>query len=269
MVGPEADIIGGTLHHALGELDAVCVVLHNQDTQTEETVRAFASGVYKGRLWVRHAEESGYLQSKYMTAAANWVWQDKLNGAPTMIVPFDADELWSTPAGPVRDRLRRLPAGIRCVAAHLYDYRCTALDRPDPDPFKRMVWRSAEPGPLPKVAVRWDSSLTIDQGNHGILLRGKWMPTAEVPAGLSVSHFQYRSPQHFVRKVLDGAASYAAAERHGINPEWGGHWKAAAQLHSSEGPAALLDLYYEQFYFTDPGAAGLVNDPAPYRPWEV
>lgn len=261
MVRDEADVILPLLDHLTGEgVDGV-VVADNLSTDGTGGLLATTSA------HVVRDPDPAYRQSEKMTALA--AHARALAGTDDLwIVPLDADEIWYDGYGlPLAQRLRSLPLEDEAVWVPIWNHWCTPHDDPaEPDPFRRIRWREPHhQDPLGKVAYRWSPDLVIDQGNHAVLRAG--VPVSAEFCGLALRHFPYRSPEHFVAKARNGAAAYKALEAEdGPLPDgMGGHWRGYGDLLSRWGEQAARDWFAEHFFYEDPGAAGLVEDPAPVR----
>jgi len=252
MVRDEADVIAGTLQHMADEVDHLIVA---DNLSTDGTRDLLADLARQLPLTLVDDQVPGYYQSFKMSALAD---RAAAAGA-TWVVPFDADELWLSRFGRVREVLAELEHPV--AAAELTNHLRTAIDLDDPDPFVSMVWRQRDPAPLRKVAFRWEPGAVIAQGNHDVHLPGG---TSRVEC-LQVRHFPYRSAQQFTRKALNGAAAYRAAA--GLSEQDGAHWRAYGEIAEREGPDRLADVFREHFWYLSPTDAGLVRDPAPYLRW--
>jgi len=251
MVKNEADVIEGTLRHMAGEVDYLIVA---DNGSTDSTRRILDRLEYQLPLTVVDDPDVAYYQAVKMTRLAE---RAAALGAG-WVVPFDADELWRHPDGPIRDVLGGFPEDVTSCTAVLYNHLRTGMDVDDTDPFRSMVWRSREPGALPKVAFRWQHGATVHQGNHGVDLPHPGI----TGTGLEVRHFPIRSAAQFVRKVVQGGAAYAATD---LSADQGAHWRGWAALHAAGGDQVIHDIYRDHWWYPAPAEAGLVNDPAPYR----
>lgn len=252
MVRNEADVIAGTLRHMADEVDHLIVADNGSTDGTREILDELAREL---PLTVVDDPDPAYYQSQKMTALAEKAAAD---GA-VWIAPFDADEIWFSRLGRIRDVLAAAPEDI--AHAPLVNHFATAIDPAGDDPFVTMQWRQREPGPLPKVAVRWRPGAVIQQGNHGATLPG----SVAVGHGLlELRHFPYRSARQFATKAIQGAAAYRLTD---LPADQGAHWRSYGEIADRFGPEALEDVYREHFWFFSPVDAGMVHDPAPYLRW--
>jgi glycosyltransferase involved in cell wall biosynthesis len=243
MVKDEADIIASTVGHMAGQVDMVIVA----DNGSTDGTRDILDGL---DVIVIDDPEIGYYQSRKITALAH---RAMAQGAD-WIVPFDADEWWTTSTGGrITDFLAVVDPMWQVVSAPTFDHVPTGEDPDDPDPTRRIVWRRATPNPLPKVACRTAADLTIAQGNHSAHYEA---PAPTLPDGLIVHHFPYRSAEQFARKATNGAAAYAATD---LPEDMGRHWRDYGRIASEHGDEALEAVFRRWFW--QPDVTGLVHDP--------
>ena len=253
MVLDEADVIAGTLRHMGDEVDHLIVADNGSTDGTRDLLADLADDL---PLTVVDDPDPAYYQAAKVTRLADAA---AAQGA-TFVVPFDADELWFAHEGRVRDVLAALPAAVNVARAQLTNHYSTAIDPAEPDPFRRMQWRSAEPQPLPKVAFRWEEGAVVHQGNHGVTV-----PSGEVALDvLEIRHFPARSAEHFIRKARNGAAAYRATD---LPATEGAHWRAYGEILDRFGEDGLADVYRAHWWYLSPTDSGLVQDPAPYLRW--
>lgn len=249
MVRDELDILGFTLAHMLTQVDAVLVADNGSRDGTGDLLR----GWFDDRLTVVDDPEPGYWQSRKMSALA----QRAREMGATWVVPWDADEAWFARSGRrIADVLNALPPTVLVAEADLWDHVPTSADPDDSNPLTRIGWRRSYPAPLPKVAVRVQSGLVIEQGNHSATFPRTDLPP-KVSNLLTIRHFALRTPEQMIRKARNGGAAYA----HTTLPEHvGAHWRQWAQL-SDE---ALREVFAHYYFAADPhGDPKLVFDPAP------
>lgn len=254
MMRDEADVAYAVVKHMAYQVDHVIVADNMSTDGTYEILRGLESEL--DNVLVIRDEKPGYYQSMKMTNLGN-VAANKFGA--TWVVPFDADEVWYSRFGPLGAVLDGLSPEVTIARATLFNHYCTALDlapKPGETPFHTMRWRKREPGKLPKVAVRWDETAVIHQGNHGADV-AKPM-TLDV---LEIRHFPYRSAAHMVRKARNGAEAYRAAPE--LDAGMGVHWRAYGQIAELHGDEALEDVFRAHFWYLSPTDSDMVEDPAP------
>lgn len=259
MVRDEADIIEATVRNIAAQVHHVIVADNGSTDGTRDILADLARDI---GIDVVDDPERGYWQSRKITALAHRAGD---MGAD-WIVPFDADEVWYCPHGPIADHLAGVGPSCFVASAAVYDHVSSSLDPADPNPVTRISWRHVEPLPLPKVACRWRPDLNVHQGNHGADYGG--MTPAAVPL-LVVRHFPYRSAEQFVRKVRNGSEAYRATD---LPADVGAHWRQWGDILDRDGEEAVADIYRRWFWRQDPTRKArrdgeilprLIFDPAP------
>jgi hypothetical protein len=251
MVKDEADVVVGVMRHMADEVDHLLVADNGSTDGTRDLLDVLSREL---PMTVVDDPEPAYYQSQKMTQLAHQAYDE---GA-VWIVPFDADELWYSPHGRVKELLATSKRNV--VTADLYNHFATSLDLEDPDPFRAMIWRQRRPMTLPKVAVKWVPTAVIHQGNHGVT-----HPNADRPGiGLMIRHFPYRSMDQFVRKAVNGAEAYKLTD---LPHELGAHWRGYGAIYQHHGRQALEQVYRDHFWYLSPMDSKMVRDPAPYLHW--
>ena len=235
MCKDEADVIEQIVAHMLGEVDVVLVADNGSTDGTREILESLP-------VVVKDDPDVGYYQSQKMTALAH---EARAKGAD-WIVPFDADEIWRSADGPIKDALASLPPDAMICEAAVLDHVATDEEGLSP-------WRRPEQLPLRKVAVRAYDRLVIHQGNHGATFRGIGYPLRATGL-LEVHHFPYRTLEQMISKARNGAAAYAATN---LPEDIGAHWREYGRLSDEQ----IREVFYEYFHSADPEADGLVYDP--------
>jgi Glycosyl transferase family 2 len=258
MVRDEIDIIASTLHHIAGEVDHIVVADNGSTDGTRDILSDLANDL---PLTIIDDPDPAYYQSRKMTNLGNMAHEQ---GA-RWIIPFDADELWLSD-GRVGTDLMSLDESIRVHDVALYNHFPSSIDPAGTNPFITIRWRQRKPATLPKIAVRWTPGTVIHQGNHGVTLPGPRDPGCRRSGLLTIRHFPYRSAEQFVRKAINGAAAYAATD---LPIELGAHWRQYGEVHRLHGPDAVAGIFRQHFWYLSPLDGGLVEDPAPYRRWDL
>lgn len=242
MVKDEMDILPYTIKHMQTQVDDILVM---DDGSTDGTLE-FLKTQWVG-LVSSHIE--GYYQSLKMTYLADYAREQM--GA-TWVVPFDADELWTSPWGTIKEVCEANEDTYGILTAALYDHMVTGFSSANlQNPTKYMEWRRVNPLPLPKVACRAEISLTIDQGNHNARYCVPARRTDEAP--LVVHHYPYRSVEQFIRKARNGAAAYAKTD---LPMEIGNHWRTWGKFTDE----MLAGIFYKYYYVENPTASYILDD---------
>jgi glycosyltransferase involved in cell wall biosynthesis len=255
MVKDEADVIAGTLRHMASEVDGLVVADNGSTDGTRELIAQLAAELPLPVIIVDDTEPAYYQSRKMSNLAAAAA---DAGGPGTWVVPFDADEIWYA-AHPLREVLPSLWEPV--AVAQLFNHFRTALDADDPDPYRSMVWRQAQPAALGKVAFQWRPGAVIHQGNHGVSLPGYAGPGI---AAVELRHFPYRSAEQFVRKAVNGATAYKLTD---LPDDQGAHWRAYGETYDRHGEQAVRAVFEAHFNHLSPVDVGMVRDPAPYLRW--
>lgn len=255
MVKDEAEIIEYTLAYMASEVDEIIVA---DNLSSDETVEVLASLNLPCSLVLTNDDEVGYYQSRKMTDLA---FLAKERGAD-WVIPFDADEIWRSSDGSIREALSRVVSPVAGFSLYNY-FPCPGDDQEARNPFQRIYHRDASPAPLPKVAVRPVPGLVIEQGNHGASINGRKVPDprsglrADPPIVGVVRHFPWRSFEQFELKVRNGAAAYQATD---LPEEMGSHWRGYGRVLDELGPEGLRTGIWERWFY-NPDGVDLVYDP--------
>lgn len=251
MVRDEMDILPYTLPRMLQQVDGLVVADNMSTDGTDEFLFDFASRY--DNVVLEWDDNPAYFQSEKMSALAHVAAE---HGAD-FVVPFDADEVWVTEHGILKDCLDVWP-GYELFDIHLYDHVVSALDRNDTsDPVTQITWRRVQSNPLPKVMCKVEPGLVIEQGNHGARYPGP-VQTCHL-FSTHIHHYPYRSAEQMIRKARNGAAAYAAAGP--LIPETTGqHWRDYGKLTDEQ----LTEVFYKWFYENDPeNNPAVVHNPCP------
>lgn len=207
MVKNEADIIGQTIDHLLGQgVDGVLVVDNNSTDATPEVLASRADGE---RVFIGQDAEPAYFQAQKMRYLARWASK----AGAEWIVPFDADEWWYGVDESLAATLRASTTPIVAAVIH------NAFPSPSTASMSEPGWRvDCKPARLEKVAYRVHPVAALHHGNHGVSRPGR------TSRPLRILHFPWRSRAQFHSKVAIGSA---AIEMTGPRAPGGGgdHWR--------------------------------------------
>jgi len=270
LVRNEADIIAYTLAHFISQgVDGIIIQDNNSDDTTAELCLQCAKKANIPIFLRPDPPNSGFFQADKINELSKLA----IKQGATHIIPFDADELWYSPLGRVADLMKGPDFG--CQSVPQYFHYSTTYDNPAEDnPYKRMLYRTIDPRPWPKVCLRWFPGVSIGGGNHFLCTpSGKVTPPGP-KMEIAIRHFPCRSFEQMVDKII----------RHGIamdiqyptDPEWGmngPHQRHLYRRYQKEGFKALFRTWLEgdgktegtgHILIKDPAGYDLINDPAPY-----
>lgn len=247
IVKDEADVVGFTIEHLLGQVDHVYVADNLSTDGTWELLHTLPADC----ISISRDEEVGYWQSRKTTDLA----MRALEEGHEWVVPCDADEWWVSQDGrTVKQTLEGLSPDVMVVTAPIYHYLPTSDDGSDGSPFERIGWRLREHAVLPKVACRLRPELTILAGNHGANYDDQ---PFLISGGLIVRHYSWRSAEQYVRKIRNGAQAYAATD---LEAHTGSHWRV---FPTDITDVALATHFRKHFWRRGPSDyPDLVYDPA-------
>lgn len=221
LVKDEADILPSMIRHMLSEGVHHLIVADNNSTDgTTDHLHDFIRN--GAPLTYVHDPDPAYRQADKMNRLVHRAGR---MGA-TWIVPWDADEWWFSPHGRLAEVLTPDIEPVQWVEGY---YHVPHPDDPDdPDPTKRMTHRrQGRDCPQSKVCFRYHPKASIHPGNHNVE-----RPGSRGLGRVAFREFQYRSYEHFVRKVRNGKAAYDAAPD--LHPELGIHWRRLGALSDEE-----------------------------------
>lgn len=198
MVRNEQDVIGRTVQHLIAEgVDHVLIADNLSTDSTRNILNGLAATL---PITVVDDPDPAYRQSEKMTALAR---RAGAAGAD-WIIPFDADELWLSTEGRLRDLLEA-EQGVEVLEAELLRHYAPFWGARGPNLWARMRWRDDGPARFYKVAFVAADDVTLEMGNHSVTaprpLRQRREPK------LQVRHFQYRTFAQMARKTRQGRAA--------------------------------------------------------------
>lgn|SRR5512139_195339 len=260
MVRDEADIIEASVRHALWHLDGV-IVADNLSADGTSRILDQLTAEFP-QLLIMGDDVEAYRQSEKTTALGRLAAETD----PDLewVVPIDADETWRVRGRPY-ERVADLLACTDWNVAYARTLNHVVVEGVDVVGglfgSSRMPYRIPGPGPLPKVALRWEHGAVIDQGNHGCSLPScpslpEYDPDTAV---LEIRHFQYRSRDQLARKVRTGAAAYRAAVD--LPEMYGTHWREYDRIIAERGEDGIDEIWAGLSY-TAETVDRLVYDPA-------
>ena len=281
MAKDEADIIDHTMYHFAANGAAGIIVADNlsKDNTREKMEEAKANiAKYNPDIRVIIVEDNvvAYTQSDKMTNLASMA---KDNGAQ-WVIPFDIDEIWHAHGKTLQEAFELLDQdGVDVYKALYTNHSITEFDQPGTSPFHSMQWKWNLPTNH-KSCFKFrdgDSFVRISNGNHLVQHNG-WDIGVNVktvlddyghdkiifgPQLLEIRHFQWRSLDHFIKKILNAYESCKALGP-GADLYNGAAWAEHFIIYQSEGLDGLVKFFQKNVLVTgDTGS--MINDPAPIK----
>ena len=281
MAKDEADIIDHTMYHFAANGAAGIIVADNlsKDNTRQKMEEAKANiAKYNPDIKVIILEDNvvAYTQSDKMTNLASMA---KDNGAQ-WVIPFDIDEIWHAHGKTLQEAFELLDQDGVDVYKVLYtNHSITEFDEPATSPFHSMQWKWNVPTNH-KSCFKFrdgDSFVRVSNGNHLVQHNG-WNIGANVktvlddyghdkivfgPQLLEIRHFQWRSLDHFIKKILNAYESCKALGP-GADLYNGAAWAEHFIVYESEGLDGLVKFFEKNILVV--GDTGLlIDDPAPIK----
>ena len=179
----EADIAEACITNLLAQGVDIILVADQSDDGTGDILKGFSE------VAVYDSPSEWHDQEVWMNRLARVLGED---AGCDWVVPFDADEFWSAPGG-LANYLDALNPDIGIVNATLWHHR-------------DWEYKYAVPERLPKVCFRWRPDAVLAVGNHAVAIPGARVLPARDIGGVTIRHWQYRSFEHYCRKVRDNSA---------------------------------------------------------------
>lgn len=279
MAKDEGDIIDHTMYHFAANGAAGIVIADNlSKDNTKEKIEEAKNKIskYNPNIEIIVLEDNvlAYSQSEKMTKLASIARQHGAN----WIIPFDIDEIWYSPGRTLQDAFELLNKEGADVYKVLYtNHSVTDSDHKGLCPFYSMQWK----WPMPtnhKSCFRFrngDSFIRISNGNHFVQHNG-WDIGSNIktliddyghdqiifgPQLIEIRHFQWRSLDHFLKKILNAYESCKALGP-GADLYNGAAWAEHFKIYESDGIDGLK-RYYENNILVKGDTGSLVFSPAP------
>ena len=279
MARDEGDIIDHTMYHlAANGVDGIIVADNLSKDDTRQKVEEAKANIskYNPNIKIIILEDNivAYTQSEKMSNLAALA---RSNGA-RWVIPFDIDEIWYSPQGTLKEAFEKLES--ENVDAYKVLYTNHSVTDSDPEgvsPFHTMNWKWNLPTNH-KTCFRFrdsDRFVRISNGNHFVQHNG-WDIGSNIktfiddyghdkivfgPQLLSIRHFQWRSLDHFMKKVLNAYTACKALGK-GADLYNGAAWEEHFNVYESEGIDGLVG-FFEKNILVKGNTGSLIFDPAP------
>jgi len=279
MARDEGDIIEHTMYHLAANGAAGIIIADNlskDDTRQKIEKAKENIAIYFPKTQIIILEDNlvAYKQSEKMTNLASLA---RTYGAQ-WIIPFDIDEIWYSPGRTLQEAFGILTDDGVDVYKVLYtNHSITSLDKQALSPFHSMHWKWSLPTNH-KSCFRFrdgDSFVRISNGNHFVQHKG-WDIGTNIktviddyghdkvifgPQLIQIRHFQWRSLDHFMKKVLNVYESCKALGK-GHDLYNGAAWEEHFKIYESSGIKGLEEFYKNNILITE-DTGSLIFDPAP------
>lgn len=223
-------------HHRMG-VDAFIITDNNSTDHTPDIIRH-----YKNKGWVIESiseTATNYKQKKWVD---RMIWLAKVRYKADWVINADADEFWYTSSGNLKDVMRHTHANVlRCEMRSTYptpnvdwtQWQHTVRYVDNPDSYNLSPYSIFE-HQYKKVLHRTAGYIQISMGNHKVFM----LPKHETKSPIVVYHYNFRSCQQFVNKMINGGKQL---EQH-KSKHAGRHWRYYYALYK-ENPQRLEDEY--------------------------
>lgn len=279
MARDEGDIIYHTMTHLAANGIKGIIVADNLSTDnTWEQMNYAKEAIEKSscdtQVILVKDEVNAYKQGEKMTSLGAMA---RSHGAD-WVIPFDVDEIWFSPGKTLFDAFQILSNDNVDVYRALYTNHSVTISDPDgSSPFHSMVYKWSLPTNH-KTCFRFrsgDSFVRISNGNHFVQHNG-WDIGSRVkvyiddygedrivkgPLQIQIRHFQWRSLDHYIKKVTNAYKSCKALpSNHDLYN--GAAWHQEFLAFESAGISALEEMYYKNVLVKE-DLGSLIYDPAP------
>ncbi len=265
MMRDEEDVAEHVVRHLLNsDIDGIIIAENLSADQTLnklESVHTWAAKNYPAvDFQIINDAQPAYYQWRKMTALSQLAGK---RGA-TIIIPFDADEIWYAPEFPsLRSYFLAQISDIWVFEAAMFNHIASASDLKTGNPFVDIQYRRSDICTTKKIAFRYQDDAVLDQGNHVVAYQSKSDQILPSVGGLFIRHFQWRGEKHFQKKIKNGAEAYKLTD---LPETIGAHWRNYGEILANEGEAGAINLYKKHFYVSSPETDNaFVLDPAPIK----
>lgn len=279
MAKDEGDIVYKTLCHlASNGVDGIVIANNLSKDNTQEEIEKAKKHIEEAipgiQIIVLEDNVVQYTQSEKMSNLAEMA---RGHGAE-WIIPFDVDEIWYSPNSTLKEAINTINDENYDVYRVLYtNHSITKNDPVNKHPFESMGYKWSMPTNH-KSCFRFrsgDSKVKISNGNHFVQHNG-WDIGQHVkvaiddygfdrvifgPQLVAIRHFQWRSLDQFIQKILKSYESCKALDSfHDLY--YGAAWKEHFEIYESKGLDGLKEFFYSNIYVSE-NIDSLIFDPAP------
>lgn len=267
MCKDEEDVIDHTMYHLAQEGVSGMIIADNLSTDnTRAKIDEAKERIQKQfdiDIKVHTDTVVEYTQDYKMTHMS----KKAINYGADWVIPFDADELWFSKEGTLQEVLTKYDEQGYITATPLYtNHSITSQDPEGDNPYETMVYKWDQPTNFKTCfkARKDGKDISISNGNHFVYWHDPGHTRDERPLldVIEIRHFQWRSLEHFKKKVLNAYKACKALPEN-ADLRGGAAWKEHFLRYEAEGAKGLEAMFYEEVWNEELGS--LILDPAPYR----
>lgn len=227
LVKNEEDVLEAHLrfHKAMG-VDSFIVTDNNSTDSTIDIIKK-----YQSLGWIKeviYESATNYEQKQWVD---RMVWIAKVRYHADWVINADADELWYSPTGNLKNELEATRANVlHCKTHSVYPEEdkpfwqwTNVVDYvPDFEKYGLSLYSIFE-RQCGKVAHRTDGYLQISMGNHKVAM----FPRFREEGSIHVYHYNIRGKRHFLAKMINGGKQLEQQSSKHV----GRHWRYFYRLH--------------------------------------
>lgn len=212
-------------HKSMG-VDAFIVTDNNSTDGTMDIIRK-----YQAKGWIAEVISETGTNYEQKVWVDRMIWKAKRQYKADWVINADADELWYSPSGNIKNELARARGNVmNCVMTSVYPeenkpfwlWEHTVSYVQDPERYDLSVYSLFE-RQNKKVIHRTSGYIQISMGNHKVTM---W-PKISEDSSIRVYHYNVKGRQAFIDKMVNGGKQLEQRkQRHG-----GRHWRYFYRLY--------------------------------------
>lgn len=238
LVKNEGDVLEENLlfHKAMG-VDAFIITDNNSTDHTKDIIQK-----YKAKGWVAEVIEETATDYEQKQWVDRMILIARERHHADWVVNADADELWYSPSGNIKNELEKTSANVlRCTVQSVYpeedkpfwQWNRVIIPVENQEEYELSIYSIFE-RQNKKVIHRTDGYIQISMGNHKVTM----FPKRAADCDIRVYHYNVRGKTHFMAKMINGGRQLEQHKsKHG-----GRHWRYFYQLYKE----GLLEEEYRK-----------------------
>lgn len=227
LVKNEEDVLEDNLlfHKAMG-VDCFIITDNNSTDRTPDIIRK-----YQEKGWVKEVIWEKATNYKQKVWVDRMIWKAKTVYKADWVINADADELWYSPSGNLKNDLSATHSNVlKCEVRSVYpeedkpfwQWNKMVKTVPQPEQYDLSLY-SLFDHQNKKVIHRTKCYLQISMGNHKVTM----FPRRSELGKVHVYHYNIRGKRHFMEKMINGGKQLEQnPSKHG-----GCHWRYFYQMY--------------------------------------